>query len=305
MGVIWTLFDRTEKILSADARRSLADWLKNVKPRAGNPVWSQIFTGILDKVFGKDYLSWKTFVRSCIASTIALIFMTLIYFLTATAPMADLFATPNLILIWIPATFVVDYVSLCESRGVISDIAKVGTGGVILLLIGDFILTTLIFVGGGSFVLLTLQETGNAREIASLVDPALIKGYRDAHPNAIRSQELTEAQTEDQIEERVKTLISQSNVISQLIDLTLRGWRFWRAESAAQLCGIFFCSTFITSVWVWLYVLGGGVIKAIEYLGFGTSKLRRWLDVENQPMLAIGYVCMMLVTLCFVFVLIF
>ena len=298
--MIWTIFDKTEKVMTDDARRSLSNWLKNVKPEEGSQAWVHIFAGILNRVFGAEYLSWKTFGRSCVASIIALTLMLFIYFLKAKSPFQHLSATPTLVLVWIPATFFVDYVSLCGSRGAISEMGKVGTGGVILLLLGDFILTTIIFVAGASFVLMSLQGTGNAKEIAFLVDPTLVERYKDS-PNGPRTKE----QVEEMIEKQVESLIIPSQEVLHAVDLIFKGFPFWRAESTAPLFGIFFCSTFITSVWVWLYALGGLVIKAIQYLGFGTAKLRRWLDIENQPMLAIGYICMLLVTLSFVFILIF
>lgn len=105
--------------------------------------------------------------------------------------------------------------------------------------------------------------------------------------------------------EKIASVMALSEGISLTLEFTVNGLLFWRKESSHPLFGIFFWSTFITSVWVWLYALGGWVIKAVEYLGFGTAKFRRWLDIENKPMLAIGYMCMMLVTLGFVFMLIF
>jgi hypothetical protein len=301
VGLIWTIFDRTEQILTDTARRSLTDWLKNVKPKEENQVWIRIFTGILNKVFGTEYLSWKTFSRSCIASIIAMVLMALIYFLNVKPPFVNLLSTPNLILTWGLITFFVDYASLCESRGVITEMGKSGTGGVILFLIGDFILTISIFVTGGGLVLMTAQGTGQAQEIASikaiLTDPNIKFDSND--PNAKFDP------NDPNTISRFASILALSKGIANTVDLTLKGLPFWYEKSTAPLFGIFFCSTFVTSVWVWLYMLGGLVIKAIQYLGLGTGKLRRWLDIEKQPMLAIGYVCMMLITLGFILILIF
>ena len=302
VGLIWVLFERTEKILTDDARRSITDWLKNVEPKQESQAWLQAFTGILNRVFGTDYLSRKTFGRSCMASAIALALMVSIYCLKVESPLVKLTATPNLILIWLLASFIVDYVSLCESRGAISMMGHVGTGGVILILIGDFILTTIIFVTCGAAVLMALQDTGSGKEIALLAhvaikDPQVAAVIKD--PNINFDPEAT--RTKQQVESAA--VISEG--ISHTVNFTIKGFLFWRKESTTPLFGIFFCSTFITSVWVWLYALGGLVIKAIQYLGFGTAKLRRWLDIENQPMSAIGYVCMILLTLGFVLILIF
>lgn len=295
VGLIWSLFERTEKILTEDARRSLADWLKNVRPEPGSQAWLKIFKGILDRVFGTEYLSWKTFARSCVASLITLALMWGLYLLKSDAPPAGLPASPLLILIWLLATFFVDYVSFCESRGAISMMGNVGTGGVVLLLIGDFILTTFIFVTGASFALVSVQDVGGAQEIVKIVNASVEDPrFRLDPENPATIQQ-------------IQAVMALSRGVAYAIDFTVSGLPFWRAGGASTtaLFGIFFCSTFITSAWVWLYALGGSVIKAAQYLGFGTAKLKRWLDIEKQPMLSIGYVCMMLVTLGFVLILIF
>lgn len=231
--------------------------------------------------------------------------MLLVYFLKAKAPLANLSAVPTLIVIWIPATLILDYVSLCESRAVISEMGKVGTGGVILLLIGDLFLTFSIFVAVGSFVLMSAQDMASTREAVVLgrADVARVD-FKKLPPVPGIPGRAFDPNNIDDIQQ-MESIIGMSEAISHTINLTASGLPFWREEKVNSIFGIFFCSTFITSVWVWLYALGGWVIKAVEYLGLGTGKLKRWLDIENQPMRAIGYVCMMLVTVGFIIAVIF
>ncbi len=51
--------------------------------------------------------------------------------------------------------------------------------------------------------------------------------------------------------------------------------------------GIFLYTTLFTSVWVWLYVGGGMILKFIQKI----VPVRRWFDLENAPLRSIGFVC--------------
>ena len=63
--------------------------------------------------------------------------------------------------------------------------------------------------------------------------------------------------------------------------------------------GIFFYSTFFTSVWVWLYAFSGLVVKLAGYLGIGFNRLKWFLDIENKPLHSLGIISMLLVTLLY------
>ena len=62
-----------------------------------------------------------------------------------------------------------------------------------------------------------------------------------------------------------------------------RGW---------NLFGIFFYSTFFTSVWVWLYALSGFAVSGLAKTQRGLNFLRNTLDFENKPLKSMGFVSM-------------
>lgn len=63
--------------------------------------------------------------------------------------------------------------------------------------------------------------------------------------------------------------------------------------------GIFFYSTFFTSVWVWLYTLSGFIVKLGEYLGVGFSWLKAILDIKNKPLRSMGLILDILISIAF------
>lgn len=66
--------------------------------------------------------------------------------------------------------------------------------------------------------------------------------------------------------------------------------------------GVFFYSTFFTSVWLWLYILAGLIVKLINLVEKGFSSLKLLLDIEQKPISSIGMVASILVTILYIFI---
>jgi hypothetical protein len=67
-------------------------------------------------------------------------------------------------------------------------------------------------------------------------------------------------------------------------------------DSGDMAFGIYFYSTFATSVWLWLYAVSGAATRFIApRVGERWSRLRRGLDIESRPNRALGYVACVLV----------
>ncbi len=55
--------------------------------------------------------------------------------------------------------------------------------------------------------------------------------------------------------------------------------------------GVYFWTTFFTSFWIWIYLLGIGVIRFSRILGFGWKFLRdSFLNIEDKPYESMGFV---------------
>jgi hypothetical protein len=61
-------------------------------------------------------------------------------------------------------------------------------------------------------------------------------------------------------------------------------------------------TTYLTSVWLWLYVISGFAAKAIAALRSGVRTAGNVLDIDKQPLRSIGFVAMGIVTLVFLLI---
>ena len=68
------------------------------------------------------------------------------------------------------------------------------------------------------------------------------------------------------------------------------GFRFWRGDEGSEY-GIYLYTTFVSSVWVWLYAAGGLAVRTCALFGVGLDRFRRLLDIKNHPLRSIGFVC--------------
>jgi UDP-N-acetylmuramyl pentapeptide phosphotransferase/UDP-N-acetylglucosamine-1-phosphate transferase len=63
--------------------------------------------------------------------------------------------------------------------------------------------------------------------------------------------------------------------------------------------GIWFYAAFFTSVWLWLYVASGAVIRLLYRVEVGIARLRDRLNVDEKPITAIGGVAILLVSVVY------
>ena len=92
-----------------------------------------------------------------------------------------------------------------------------------------------------------------------------------------------------------------SFIIGRPIPVTDLAEMFWQGLTFSNvIAGIFIYSTFLTSVWLWLYALSGFLVKAISRSRKGLRFLQRHLNLEEHPRRSMGFVLMLLVTVVYV-----
>lgn len=69
--------------------------------------------------------------------------------------------------------------------------------------------------------------------------------------------------------------------------------------SAVTLEAVFISSTYFSSVWVWLYAFAGGALVVAVRFNLLARHLNRLLDVDNKPVRSLGFVAMLVVTICY------
>ena len=265
-SAVYVLFDRAEKTVTPATRKAISRWLQNLDYGEAVRNWPDAFAKVFDRVFGEKHLSWKCFLRSSVASLVAVSVMWLLV-------EARLEVIPDLcgdlltnylipgVLASIALNLVPDYVSLLETRALLKLMAKstVGVWSPSLVIV-DVAATAVIFASA-----LFLYELPH-------LEPEL-----------------------PSVTERVATAMQDAAVWWDL-----SRWE----EGGGQYYGIYLYSTYFTSVWLWLYLLGGLALKAAYFLGLGVRGLGKVLDVKEQPLRSIGMVCNLGITVVFLVLLV-
>jgi hypothetical protein len=70
-------------------------------------------------------------------------------------------------------------------------------------------------------------------------------------------------------------------------------------QSSTPSYGIFFYTTFFTSIWVWLYAITGLVFKTFEYLGIGLSGFKNIFNLKAKPLRSMGIMAIIIITIIF------
>ena len=267
MGGIWALFDRAETVAAGDTKTAVSRWLTNLNLTSRLANWPAAFAAIFDHVFGEDHLSWRCFYRSCIASVVSVAIVTLIW--GALRPEEIMLLIRSHVLsfeLWLFFSFAIAFNVIPDYFSLLESryvIRWMATRSSIL-----WILVFLI-IDFAATLAIFLMVPG----VAVVAVIVLAKGFT-------------------------------FSAIEQLLEM------FWRGLEQASLhsggagfpLGIFFYSTFFTSVWVWLYAVSGTGIRLLGRLGVGISSLKKLLDIEEKPIRSLGFVSMLLVTVVFVVV---
>jgi hypothetical protein len=251
---VYGLFNKAGDSVSDKTKRSVSKWLQNIKLTQDSPRWPGVFAQLFDRVFTEHHLSWKCFVRSCIASIAAVLVMTAVYIIVSRVPLMGgseqtgglHLMVVGMLLYAVLFNFVADYISLLESRYIIGKMSKTQSGRQwFILLFVDIILTAAIFIVTGCLIF-------------SLI--TLIQG-------------------------RIPNLIRWLSLIGYGLTLNIMS-----EDSSLGLMGIFFYSTFFTSAWVWGYAISGFLIKAISRTRRGLQFLLKNLDIEHKPFKSMGFI---------------
>ena len=71
------------------------------------------------------------------------------------------------------------------------------------------------------------------------------------------------------------------------------------STSTPLTLGIFVYSTFLTSVWLWLYLAAGAAVRVAGGFNVGLRWLRGFTDLDEQPFRSLGFAAILITTLIF------
>ena len=254
-GGLVGLFRQGERLMTPESRAATADWILQEQFSEKASGWPQAFTDLFDAVFTRDHLSWTCFRRSALASVaaVSLLCMSFIGLGLLNFPRSVAALLPSFLLIASVNVFV-DYASLFETRWVLGKMGQVNrTSAQVGYLAADLVLTGLCIVLPVS--LFQIFGSGVLSEHSVL-------SFR--------------------FWERLFTFL----VVFGEWFLQLSGSD---GSPTPAILSVMLFSTLFTSVWVWLYVGAGLLLRAVLPLLESLEWFKRVLDVESQPAEAMGF----------------
>lgn len=274
--------DWLDSLLNDEGRAAIAKFLKSVPPTRLDKPWPTVLFGLIDRVFGERPFSVRFFLRSCLASILAVVVVWLVY------ARLQLRGGYHQLYFWavietaLFTSLVPDYLSLLLSRTIIRMIPRnPRLSRVAFLLITDTVLSiviSVVFLAIGKI----LFSIYIFYEIVFLV--------KDFHwsvflfPFKAGTSTFVSITTDFLSKTPISTLLNLKSPASM-------GW------------SITIYSALFTSVWLWLYVISGLAIKVVRRIRFVWVRLSKYLDIDKKPLGCIGKVSgLLLASLWAVFV---
>ena len=270
-GFVWVLFERADKVAKDEARESASRFLRNLEVGKSLNEWPRQFCQVFDTVFGEKHISWRCFLRSAIASLISVILIFILF---------SIFKENIL------TGAIVDNSEPTSSERMFRVISFVFVGGALYNILPDYIslLETRFILHKlrnqqSVFQIIFFLSIDIAASIAIFLVPLIITV-------------MTMNIAIEGLESFEETFTFQS-----ILELS-SGTIFVKGEIG--LLSIFFYSTFFTSIWIYLYVLASSTITFLSKLQKPWLWLRdNFLDIDSKPILAMGWIASMIVTVVF------
>lgn len=261
-GLLWAGFVRLEGLLKEDTREGIGKWVRGAELTDRKERWPATFVAVFDRVFGEKHLSWQCFWRSCVASALAVVVITV-------AGIA------------LNATF-----EQKVGQDVLVSLIFIGLMGALVNLFPDYI--SLLET---RFVIRCMSGRQDARYDESLDKP------QNPHGQAGALRLLGWLIFDAIITLAIIVmailvpffLFSSTPTVSSFVQLVMGGLGlpFGGSEDSIGL-GVFIYSTFFTSVWVWLYAFSGIAVRLVYRVKRIRAFLDTHLDLANRPMSVMG-----------------
>lgn len=280
---VWFLFERAEETASDEGRVRVAAWLRprlRARVRSVDAAedaeiargWAEGFVGAFDRIFGPHHLSLYCFLRSMAVSVIAVTVLLLLWIglrpeqFSEFASGRGLTGMGELVLITFIVNVVADYLSLLETRGALALVRRWRSSAARAAVLGvDALATFAIWLAFyAGLPFLPLAGVSGTASDIMLFIQFQLWGY--------------------------------APTIYEVVTLS--------ARDGGPPVGIWFYSTFVTSIWIWLYLGAGGLARATRSAGdtarSGLRGVASLFDAEAQPFRVLGFAAMVLVTAAYV-----
>lgn len=275
MAAVAKAFDWADDGLSQEGRAKLSLWLKSVPGAEQINAWANVFPDLIARIFGDRAFSLKFFLRSCIASLVAVTIAELLSIavlgrktLTSGDGWLAYETLGYYLLLAIPINCIPDYFSLLFSRFVVRQMAnRPSPFRVLVLLVLDSVASLAISISAIALL----------APFMNLFGPL---GAIDLYAHNFR----------EQISMFVLVVMTYTQTL-----VTLGGW--------GPFLRLYVFGSLFTSIWVWLYVVGSVALRVLLNAQRLWVKLLPFLSVEDKPMQAVGRVAAVLAGLGYLAVL--
>jgi len=255
-----------EPLLRDEYRTKIASWVRGAKFSKAVEPWPKIASSLMDRVFGDKHLSWKCFIRSAIASSFVVLLLffvprlpdfiddpLLIYFLDETILIILIFA--------IFINFVPDYLSLLETRIIVHFLNRSDDGinfqSSIMWLAIDFLITTCIVYFGFCLFGIFLGLSGQYH----------VYGKKPFSNEWLQFTINGFFETIDILHTCFQYILGLNKDIGR-----------------ERIYMPFIISTYLTSIWLWLYLVSGFVVRTAYRVERFQDFIDKTLKLDTHPL---------------------
>ena len=264
---VYFLFEKGEDVLTKEAKAEVRNWIRTFYLIRSPTNWSSAFLLMFDGLFGKRMFSIRRIVSSCLASLLYVLILTILWIGIRPDEALEFFnedtLSSQLLFIFIMTmilNLIPDCVSLAETRAVLEFLSKSCNYKYTVVVLIIDIILTTIIFLTGYILLL------------SYLFVILILGWGTG--------------------------------LSDLLDIQftdlLYSLRNWISLSDSPPIGIFFYSTFFTSIWIYLYILSAFISHLVTKMISKVRLTMGLLDIDDKPIRSLGYVSIVMITFIFV-----
>lgn len=310
-GGLWFLFETAEKSLSVEVRSKVSSWVRSATPAGGISSIPAQFAILFDRVFGEKHFSLKCLSRSADASLLS---MALVYVLL------DSWGVPGL-----------------PDRRLAYAFGLLGVGAVVYETwlkpkwgAGPRTFAVLMAFSGSAFLVVFLRVVEADVESAVQGIRMAVASYAVAMVYNVAPDYLSLLQTRWALgvmarRGRIGSILVGDFLITWSIWVgaalmvgvaafwvpmipsglwllwppSLLDWLFFSDDPIRGAYQLSFLTTFLTSVWLWLYMVSVAASRALLRMNAGVGFLLRVTDVESQPFRSMGFVSVIIVSALF------
>ncbi len=260
---MWVVFVRLEPLLKDDTRNKIASWVRGSKHGDADSRWPATVVSLINRIFGGDESARPKFNRSCVASLSAVVIATLIW--RSARP--------------------VEFDAFFNADNVLSQIGVIFFGAQFFNFLPDF-----LSLLQSRYIVQRMGDNPSLHRIVvlllvDLVLTALIGFIAVIGVFSLLLIFSDRGGTDQALEDAFAAFIG--------------GLELARVAEGMPTLGVFFYSTFFTSVWVWLYAFSGIAVRLVYRAKRIQAFVDKHFDVATRPLSVMGAVLIVAFTIVY------